>query len=309
MSFPALDTLFGSRRGVPSVPSSSVSVPKPANVSSFSMPSFLPTFQTSSPSVSSLPSTPSQGFLGGMIAFFFYLSLIAFFIFLILVFVHFTITPIFKFDINEKGLVNVAPSGDGQVVWKNAIADADQKGEFKNPLNCNYTISMDVLVKNQLSMSSTPRVLLYRAPSAVSAPRDKKASDLFDLYRDTNLLIYLDAEKNDLNVVAVTMDNTNTLHPEGIPPIPNIPLETPFRISVMFQPGYMEVYMNGQLQATRVFTGRPRETSGTFFGPSEFVRESVRVGNLQYWPRILVPSEIEGSGPVLPGPDFFVVKG
>lgn len=262
----------------------------------------------SMPSVKVGDMTQAKGFFGGMISFFFYLSLMAFFIFLILVFVHFTITPIFKFDINERGLVNLTSTGDGQLAWKNAIAGADEKAEFKNQLNCNYTLSMDILVKNQLSMTSTPRVLLYRSEAPVDAPRDKKASDLFDLYEDTNLLIYLDAEKNDLNVVAVTMDNTNSLAPEGIPPIPNISLETPFRLTVVFQPGFMEVYLNGQLQATRVFIGRPKETAGTFYGPSEFVRESIRVANLQYWTRILSPSEIQSAGPVLPSSDFFVVK-
>lgn len=291
-----LSTLFGRRQALLGAPRPAVAaVPKPI------LPIYTPTFKASTFS-------ESQGLLGGVISFFFYLSLMAFFIFLILVFVHFTITPIFKFDTNDKGLVNLTNTGDGQLIWKNAIANADEKGEFKNPLNCNYTISMDILVKNQLSMTSTPKVILYRSESPVAPPRDKKASDLFDIYPDTNLLVYIDAEKNDLNVVAVTMDNTNSLSPEGIPPISNISLETPFRLTIVFQPAFMEVYLNGQLQATRIFIGRPKETTGTFYAPSEFVRESVRVANLQYWSRTLSPSEIQSSGPVLPSSEFFVVK-
>lgn len=287
--------------------SSSASAPAPIVAPKPSVPSVV-----SKPiSISTTPTfslANSQGLIGGIISFFFYLSLIALFVFLILVFVHFTIKPIFKFDLNEQGLLDISASKDGQLVWQNTLADADQKGEFKNALNCNYTLSIDILVKNQLVMSSTPRVLLYRAQNSVEFQTDKQPSDLFSLYPETNLLIYIDNQKNDLNVVAVTMDNANVLHPEGIPPIANIPLETPFRITITFQPTYMEVYMNGQLQATRIFTGRPKETSGIFYAPSEFVRASARVGNLQYWPRILAPSEIRTIGPVLPGPEFFVVK-
>ncbi len=309
MSFTSLDTLFGRRGGLDApraaAAPSSVSVPNPSMFSSVDFSKLSPR-TPSIPSVSSVSN--SQGLLGGILAFFFYLSLMAFFIFLILVLIHFTVTPIFKFDIGDKGLVNVTPSTDGELVWKNSLADVDEKAVFKTQLNCNYTLSMDILVKNQLSMSSTPRVILYRDTNPVNADRNMKASDLFDLYPKTNLLVYIDADKNDLNVVAITMDNTNTLHPEGIPPIPNIPLESPFRLSIAFQPGFMEVYLNGQLQATRVFTGRPKETSGNFFAPSEFVRETVRIGNLQYWPRVLSSSEIRDAGPVVPQADFFVVK-
>ncbi len=303
-------TLFGRRaaaQGGPPVASSSFGGPNPVaappivkNVSKF-LP-ITPTFS----STSSSPVTNS--FLSGLIAFLFYLSLIAFFIFLILVMVHFTIKPIFKFDVNEQGLVDISPSNDGQLVWKNGLADADAKADLKGILSCNYTLSMDIFIKNETSMSSTPRVLLYRADAPVSFATDKLASDLFNLYGDTNLLVYLDPAKNDLNITAVTMDNQNVLHPEGIPAIPNIPLETPVRITIVFQPRMMEVYMNGNLQATRVFLGRPKETTGPFFAPSEFVRETARVGNLQFWPRTLAPSEIRNTGPALPGADFFVVK-
>lgn len=297
--FGSYDTLFRGRKGLYGAPSVAAPAPilKPTTFASASSSSYkAPTF------------TETQGFFGGVISFFFYLSLMAFFIFLLLVLIHFTIQPIFKFDTGSRGLVNLANTGDGQLVWQNTYADADEKADFKNQLNCNYTISMDIFVKNQLSMTSTPRVVLYRSEQPVEAPRDKKASDLFELYPATNLLVYLDAEKNDLNVIAVTRDGENNLSPEGIPPIPNIPLETPFRLSIVFQPTTMEVYLNGQLQATRVFIGRPNETSGKFYGPSEFVRESIRVANLQYWARMLTPSEIQSTGPVLPGADFFVVK-
>ncbi len=306
-----LSSLLGRRRGLlPGAATTPAPVPAPASKP------LLPSITTSffSPSTSTSTSTSSftvgstQGLFGSVISFFFYLSLIAFFIFIILVFVHFTIKPIFKFDINDKGLINVAPQGDGELVWKNSLADADQEAKFKNPLSCNYTISMDLFVKNQLAMSSTPRVLLYRANEKVDFETDKQPSDLFSLYSDTNLLVYLDSAKNDLNIVAVTLNSELALQPEGIPAIPNIPLETPFRITITFQPSIMEVYMNGDLQATRVFVGRPNETVGSFFGPSEFVRKSARIGNLQYWPRILAPSEIKSMGPTLPGPDFFVVK-
>jgi hypothetical protein len=297
--FGSFNTLLGRRKGLLGAPS--VAAPLPV--------ARLPPYPSVASSSFKGPTfTESQGFFGGMISFFFYLSLMAFFIFLLLVLVHFTITPIFKFDINDKGLVNLTDTGDGQLVWQTEFASADKEASFKKSLNCNYTISMDILVKNQLSMGSTPRVLLYRGEQPVEAPRDKKASDLFELYSDTNLLVYLDADKNDLNVIAITRDGQNTLSPEGIPPIPNIQLETPFRLGIVFQPGYMEVYLNGQLQATRVFIGRPNETTGKFYAPSAFVRETARVGNLQYWPRILGPSELQSAGPVLPGPDFFVIK-
>jgi hypothetical protein len=297
--------LLGRRKGDSGVVPSVVAAPKKVPSISAAMKESVSPRSSISPS-SSIPI--STGLLGGVIAFFFYLSLIAMFIFLILVFVHFTITPIFKFDMNDRGLVDISAGGDGQLVWQNTFADSDEKATFKNQLNCNYSISLDIFIKNELSASTSPRVLLYRGESPVELARDSPVSELLPLYNNSNILVYLDPSKNDLNVVAITMNSELIPAPEAIPPIPNVPVDTPFRLSILFQPGYMEVYMNGELQATRVFIGRPKETSGNFYGPPEFVRENARVGNLQYWPRILAPSEVRSSGPVLPGADFFVKK-
>jgi hypothetical protein len=297
-----LGSLIGRRKGSNAAVPSVVPVPKqpPSILKQAILPRATP---SSTPSISVSP-----GFFGGLISLLFYLSLIAMFVFLILVFVHFTITPIFKFDVNDRGLVDISAGKDGQLVWQNTFAESDAKATFENQLNCNYSISLDIFIKNQLSASTAPRVLLYRGESPVELAADTPASDILTLYNESNILVYLDPSKNDLNVVAITMSSDLTPTPEAIPPIPNVPVDTPFRLSILFQPGYMEVYMNGELQATRVFIGRPKETIGNFYGPPEFVREVSRVGNLQYWPRILAPSEVRSSGPVLPGPDFFVKK-
>jgi len=240
---------------------------------------------------------PASSIAGTVIAGLFYLSSAIFVIFLIAIFIHFTVTPVFKFSPYDNGLLNVTPSS-AETAWTSSPPAFDLSANVANPVSSDYTISMDVFVSSQYSSIIAPRVLLYRGKNAVNLPVTAKQSDLAALFSTTNLLVYVDNMTNDLNVVATTTTK------EAIPPIKNIPLNTPFKLTIVYMPTFMEVYINGKLQATRVFKTAPITSTYGFWPPPNSVKSLVKVGNFSFWPDAL-PSSAIREGSVTASSDFF----
>jgi len=256
-----------------------------------------------SPSINApkLP-TVSTSAVGTAITYLFYLSAAAFFIFLILVFVHFTMTPIFKLSQFDKGIVGVSTKEDKDIEWSTP-PDSTMKTNITNPKSCDYTISFDVFVPTGYQGITAPHVLLYRSDTEVALSPSIKTSDLLSTFPTTNILAYIDSEKNDLNVYVVTSNEAGQYTQESVPKITNIPQGTPFRLSIAFMPNYVEVYINGKLNATTVLKGTPVKISSQFWPPPKTVADSVKVGNLYYWPRALMASELQAL--VSTSADFF----
>ena len=234
---------------------------------------------------------------GTVIAILFYLSSAIFIIFLIAIFIHFTMRPIFKFSPYDNGLLSITASS-AETAWTTSPPAFDLSANVANPVSSDYTVSIDVFVSSQYSSIIAPRVLLYRGTNAVTLPVTAKQSDLATLFPTTNLLVYVDNMTNDLNVVATTRTR------EAIPPIKNIPLNTPFKLTIVYMPTFMEVYINGKLQATRVFTTSPITSTYGFWPPPNSVKSLVKVGNFSFWPDAL-PSSAIREGSSLASSEFF----
>lgn len=228
---------------------------------------------------------------------------------MILIVVHYTITPVFKFDSSGTSAPIDVSAGitDGQLSWSSGPAPPDSPPSpgFKNLLNADYTLSFDMFVSSDFSTVSSPHVVLYRSTAAKELAANMNISTILTTFTDSNLIVYIDSMKNDLNIITQTTTTNGDVTPEPLPTIVNVPVGSPFRVGIIFTSNYVEVYINGKLEATRILKGTLIGSPGTFYSPPSRVSSSVQIANIQYWARILTPSDLRAIGPVLPEPSFF----
>jgi hypothetical protein len=149
----------------------------------------------------------------------------------------------------------------------------------------------------------------------------------------TNFILYLDPYTNDLNAVVyvapMNMGSTTDSvpgsasgsasgrpsgRPSGTPsgstastsstaitmhPIKNIPIRTPFRITMMLSDVLLEIYINGDLsKSVPLIGGSPLQvpSNANFYGPPTIVGSSVLVSNLSFWNTSLTSKSIRTYG-------------
>jgi hypothetical protein len=228
----------------------------------------------------------------------FHFALALLVIFLILLIIHYSITPVFSFTAGDGGVFPLANTSDGQLVWTKAPPLADVSANVIRMLPHGFTVQQDIYMDNEASLSNRKRVFFYRAMNPVVVD-SSKAEDLFVDYPESNLFMYLSPNTNDLVVSAVTMKRNGDYVFESTPTMLNVPIKEVIRITVVFMPQVMEVYLNGKLHGTRTFRFTPRSSNAYFFSSPNAYRGSVRVMNLKYWDRPLTSVEIAKSGPPL----------
>ena len=235
----------------------------------------------------SLPSMPSDSsaLVKTGFTYLFYLCISAFIIFLILVFVHYTYRPIFSFSSGDGGIVPIGSGvSDAQLIWTTEPPGSTLISTLDKILPCGFTVSLDVFIDKDLALSNTERMILYRGRAqggvrrAASAP--DSANTLQLKYPDSNLLIYLQKDTNDLVVSAVTFDAAGE-YIESAPTVLNVPIRQPFRLSTVYLPNLLEVYMNGRFVGSRVLKGKPKQTATQFFPPPEQFQQTVKILNLK----------------------------
>jgi hypothetical protein len=247
-----------------------------------------------------------ENLAGSVLAFLFYSSLAIFILFLLTTFIHFAITPIFKLSPSESGILPIT-IGQGPAAasdWCKKPADGNQKANLGNTKKCDFTLSVDVFVDRAYSSTPVPRLLFYRADAPVVLPDTATKSSLASIYNMSNIYAYVDGIKNDLYICVLTQVG-NTITEECVPKITNIPVNSAFRVLITYMTNYMEVYVNGKLQQTMKLRGAPIECTRDFYAPSPKTINTVKVGNLFYWPRMLSAKEATSAGPTL-STDFFI---
>lgn len=233
------------------------------------------------------------------------IALTLFILFLILLVVHYTITPIFTFSIGDRGFIPLANTNDGKLVWTKGPVAADLSANVLPILPNSFTVQMDIFVDAQTTLLNHDRVFFYRALRPVSP---NHSQTILDQYPETNLIVRLMAETNDLVVSAITLrdpSNPSTATLESTSTILNVPIRQPFRITIVLVPQVLEVYLNGRLFGTKTFRYPLKSSLGYFFGPADQYRSSVRVMNVQYWDRPLTSVEVRNAGPSLADTSVF----
>jgi hypothetical protein len=242
----------------------------------------------------------------------FIIAVVIFIIFLILVFVHYTMFPIFALSVNDPGLVLIPISSDRELSYKkDGIAVSTKRrgtdtGITGNtttlPACSNYTIGIDIFINGGLTPITYPNVILHRdthTPQTTPAGRESATKTNFHTkYTNTNILIWLDKETNNLNVTLVTVNIGLAEQLQHLPPIENVPLNKKFRLAVVLADSFIEVYINGGLERSMQITGNLKQigssTAPTDFYPPITTYEvgGVKVSNMSMWPRVITSKEI-----------------
>lgn len=95
--------------------------------------------------------------------------------------------------------------------------------------------------------------------------------------------IFLDPNLNDILIFVDTSNGTETYR-ESVR-IPDVPLDTPFRLGLVVKKNLLEVYVNCQLEITKLLTGVPKAVDLNWYGLAGGAAASAQVQNVYVWPR------------------------
>jgi hypothetical protein len=213
-------------------------------------------------------------------------------ILVILLFINFFITPIFRLKPGGPGIIPIPGFDDGVLFWNTTSAGLILNKDL--PIasqSYGYTINLDVFVENPLQFATTPRVFFSRGATANSKPT---GDTLLGLYSKYNLVAALLPDTNDLIVSVLNKDNNM----ENII-VPNIPIQQPFRLTMVVMEQALEVYINGQLIKTRKFATTPMDVKGDIYPSTGVEINVIKVRNLKIWSRLLAVAEIRQATPSL----------
>lgn len=221
-----------------------------------------------------------------------YVGTIVLVLLVILIFVHYFITPIFKFNAGAPGKILVPGFDDGILFW-----NKETPGQIPNKMlpiygmSFNYTMILDMFIQNPLQFSTSPRVLFRRGGNVKDTPSGDTLLGVLDNY---NVAVALLPDTNDMIVSVLNKDNNmeNVI-------IPNAPVQEPFRLGLVVMERALEVYLNGQLVKTRTFNSPPKNVLGDIYPSPGTEANIAKLRNLKIWTRMLTVPEIRYATPSL----------
>lgn len=290
----------------------------------------------------------------------FYLLMYAFVLFLVMVLVNYSFTPIFKFSPGGAGILSIPAMNDSAVYWNNGLTPPEARVPLEKDtlasyaFENNFSLSVDLYIRSLPSTGSiNKRLILYKTyqygnvsnlatstaagagaeaqttygTSPISVP-PATTGILQDLLKaNTSMALYLNAT-NDLIVefYIQTVGSSTGVTPYACRPIKNIPLYTPFRITVVVEDKSFSVYLNAKLTFQRtipistnivknaVATARDapatasntKSTNQRFYTPSsQYTGSEIFTQNLILWPRAISYSEVQKAQPSLASVEQF----
>ena len=230
-------------------------------------------------------STGVNGFqLSSMIAYVFAILCV---LLIIVLFVHFFITPIFRLRPGTPGLIPVPGFDDGILYWSSSSALLPNASLPIRSQSYGYSFHVDIFIENPLAFSPHPRLLFHRGGVPKETP---SGTTLLSILKRYNVAVALTPDTNDL-IVSVLNKN----HGMENSVLSNVPVQTPFRLSMVIMEQGMEVYLNGQLVKTRRFEAPPLDITGDIVP----IPGLATLRQLKLWGRILSASEIREATPAL----------
>jgi hypothetical protein len=223
----------------------------------------------------------NPGIISTLFKYTFFASVVLFVLAILAIALHFLGVPVFSVMPGDSGIISIPVPNSKQTAFTKSPITSDLSCNFVSVKPLQYTISFDAFLKGDFITTTVPRVILYRSPYPISLQRTDTIDVLPTLFRDSNIIVYVDPLKNDLYVAALKMDSTHMT--SG--PIKNVPLRVPFRITIVVSANFLEVYLNGNLKETLSFNGSIITSPSTthFFGPPPIINESIQIGNIQLW--------------------------
>jgi hypothetical protein len=268
-------------------------------------------------SISSVTTPESGSYILKVI---YYLLMYSFFIFLILLLVHFTVKPIFRFVPGGKGFIGIPGTSDDKVYWNErkqplprSMAPLEIDDLASYPFDKNFSFSVDLYVRKVPETAVKNRVILIKstAPDASGNTLFETAPaagiDNIDSYMNPTsgkkgaMVMYL-TETNDL-VVTFFNNSSNSSIAYASRPIYNIPLYTPFRITVVTEERMFTLYMNGKQVFQRIIPNTlTAATPQRFYSPpswAESPSKTIFLQNFHLWPRAINSTEVAQAQPAL----------
>jgi hypothetical protein len=211
---------------------------------------------------------------------------------IISLFVHFFITPIYRFHPGAPGIISIPGFDDGKLFWNTSNVGQIKSVDLpiQNMVD-GYSLIMDVFIENPLQFSRHPRIIFSRGAVLRETPTSDTLLGIFENY---NLAIALLPDTNDMIVSVLNKDNNmeNVI-------IPNVPVQEPFRIGVILMEQALEVYLNGYLMKTKTFHTAPKSVKGDIFPASGIEANMAKLRTLKIWPRLLTSAEMRDTQPSL----------
>ncbi len=270
----------------------------------------------------------------------FYLLFYTFIIFIGLMLVHFTITPVFRFTPGAKGYIGVPGTTDSKVYWTGKPPAAlDSAPDPNDDINAykfenNFTFSIDIMATKLSDTDAQSRLVLFKTFDFDNSGRSNKkmSNDQFQqlcgynpdsstnniqggpagentqsyMANASSMIVYI-TETNDL-VITFFVGPNGTVYNSR--PIRNIPLNEPFRVTVVVEEKLFTVYLNGKQTFQRIVSEGIRlnsvngmkTDSQRFYAPptwAEQPKKSIYIQNLILWPRAIPYTEVVSASPAL----------
>jgi len=250
----------------------------------------------------------------------FFIFMYSFVVFLVLVVVHFTIRPVFSFYPGGMGFINVPGNSTDVIYWnkKTQPPNSSIVPVQGDPLSAysfvnNFTFSVDLFVGNLTNTNSNTRLILYKSnqpgptkPPLAPAPGDSLDNFVSYMSNNCSMMMYL-TNTNDLTVTFFSgVQATNY----SCPYIQNVPMFTPFRITVVVEDKLFSVYLNGKQTFQRSFPNTISINSSILNSGSQQVffstpgwanspTQTVFLQNFHLWNRAITYSEVVSASPAL----------
>lgn len=221
-----------------------------------------------------------------------YLLAVIIVVLVLLLFIHFFVRPVFRWKPGTPGWIPMPGWDDGTLFWEKGNTGMIPSTEL--PIQnqyYDYTLQLDLFLENPLQFATKPRILLTRGGIAKSPP---SGDTLLGVLQQYNLTIALKPDTNDMIVSVLNKDNQMET---AI--LTNIPVQNPFRLTVVIMEKAMEVYLNGHLERTTTFQAPPRDVKGDIRPATGIEANIVRYRNLKLWSRALTTPEIREIRPAM----------
>jgi hypothetical protein len=193
---------------------------------------------------------------------------------------------------------------EGKLYWNKGdrftnlhISDTEAIKDFNDQ---SYTLSFDCIffdTRNRNTTRGPYRQLLHRGSSELMPPR----ANVFDietpvmptdgLPKHMNPGVFLDPNLNDILVFIDTSVN-GEFYRESLR-IADIPLQTLFRLEIVLSGRVLDVYINCQLETTKMLQGTPRIVKNAWYGLAGNKPAQAQIQNLWLWNRPLLVDEIK----------------
>jgi len=246
----------------------------------------------------------------------FYFFLYGFVLFLLLMLIHYAVRPIFQFVPGGSGIIPMSTSHDYKIYWNSGsqelsvapdsslISDILSQHDFVE----NYTVSVDIYLTDLTNKSFMDRLIFYNSVLPLVKDYSKSKPTLAEdisANTDVAMICYIDDSTNNLLVTYFLNDTSAqpaTKVQRSCFPIQNIPLYTPFRLTIVYNKNIFTVYLNGvQVSQTNVANTSARQSGKHRFHPNTSTTKCGNVQTLMLWNRGITYPELVGNTVALTG--------